>query len=116
MTKIFKLCVQCEHDFYISEKDQEFFLSRELEFPKRCWSCRQKNRKERAEEAATQPDRRRDRVPPPLPEASTQQTPNGGLVEFFTSTEDDHWADHNTDIKPTSVLRTKRRHRGGNNK
>jgi hypothetical protein len=105
MPKIYKVCVQCEHDFYISEKDQDFFSSRELEFPKRCWSCRQKNRKERAEEAAAanQPERRRDRVPPPV----QQQNPNGGLVEFFTTSED------RTDEPKPSVRRGKRRHRGG---
>lgn len=46
MPKLYKECLQCNSDFYITEKDQEFFESKNLEIPKRCWPCRQKNKKE----------------------------------------------------------------------
>lgn len=48
MPRLYRECVQCEHDFYISDKDQEFFASRNLELPKRCWACRKSNRSENA--------------------------------------------------------------------
>ena len=54
MPKIYRECVQCTNDFYIKEEDQEFFESKGLEFPKRCWPCRQKNKREAAEAKAKQ--------------------------------------------------------------
>lgn len=47
MPKIFKNCIQCGNEFYISEKDQGFFTTNNLEFPKRCWACRQRNKLEK---------------------------------------------------------------------
>lgn len=83
MPTIYRECIQCNADFYITEKDQRFFESRDLELPKRCWKCRQENkRKAEAARAAQQAEerqqrgngnRRRSRAP--------QQA--GGVVEFF---------------------------------
>ncbi len=44
MPTIYRTCVQCDSDFYIKDKDQEYFQSNNLELPKRCWACRQRNR------------------------------------------------------------------------
>lgn len=46
MSKLFRECIQCGHAFYLTEADQQFFAERELTLPRRCWTCRQKNRKE----------------------------------------------------------------------
>lgn len=144
MPKIYKDCVQCHHEFYVSEKDQHFFLTRELEIPKRCWSCRKNNRKEcdeareaRSDVIASNPgvdpariredwdykadnarrwsrdhlvgDTERlnnlvgeDASPPTKPVAG----PNGGVVEFFTSTAVDQPSSENK--------RSKRRRNKGN--
>ena len=90
MPKIYRECVQCQHDYYISEKDQVFFEGRELELPKRCWSCRKKNRVESQQKVQqdnwdNRPNnqRRRSRAP----QSPQQFDADGGLVEFFTSTE-----------------------------
>ena len=48
--KLYRKCADCGGDFYITEKDQKFFEARQLALPKRCWSCRQKN-KAQAEKA-----------------------------------------------------------------
>jgi ribosomal protein L33 len=52
MPKIYKECIQCESDFYVTEKDQSFFKDKGLELPKRCWHCRKKNKEEAAEAKA----------------------------------------------------------------
>jgi len=49
LEKVWRKCLQCDSDFYIKEADQEFFKLKNLELPKRCWTCRQKNRKEAME-------------------------------------------------------------------
>lgn len=54
MPKIYRECIQCESDFYIKESDQAFFEQKGLELPKRCWPCRQKNKREAAEAKARQ--------------------------------------------------------------
>jgi hypothetical protein len=54
MPKIYRECTQCESDFYIKESDQQFFEEKELELPKRCWPCRQKNKREAAAAKAAQ--------------------------------------------------------------
>lgn len=40
MPKIFKKCLDCEKDFYLNQKDQEFFQKMGFPEPKRCFSCR----------------------------------------------------------------------------
>ena len=57
MPKIYRECIQCESDFYITEKDQDFFNAKSLELPKRCWPCRMKNRKEAQEAKIRQLDK-----------------------------------------------------------
>lgn len=44
--KEWKTCLQCKSDFYIKEVDREFFVSKNLELPKRCWRCRKQNKDE----------------------------------------------------------------------
>ena len=124
MSKIYKTCVQCDHDFYISEKDQEFFASRELEMPKRCWSCRQQNRKTKQaaiDEQATQtwedrPSNQRSRArsprqadPPPRQPTSHEDNPNGGTVEFFVPVDNDWTQRYRTNDNSGGNGRKKRR-------
>jgi predicted RNA-binding Zn-ribbon protein involved in translation (DUF1610 family) len=54
--KIYKACVSCGVQFYINERDQRFFASQvdprtgnQLELPKRCFSCRKKRERQRAQ-------------------------------------------------------------------
>lgn len=44
--KEWRSCLQCNSDFYLKEVDKEFFVSRNLELPKRCWKCRKQNKNE----------------------------------------------------------------------
>jgi hypothetical protein len=39
-----KICIQCGEEFEISESEIEFYESRNLEIPKRCYKCRKSNR------------------------------------------------------------------------
>lgn len=55
-TKLWRECIQCESDFYIKEVDRDFFEAKGLELPKRCWGCRQKNKREAIEAKARQAD------------------------------------------------------------
>lgn len=54
MARIYQNCLSCQREFYITDKDQEFFKrlalehERELHLPKRCYRCR-KQRREDAE-------------------------------------------------------------------
>ena len=57
--KLWRECIQCESDFYIKEEDQKFFEAKNLELPKRCWPCRQKNKREAAEAKAKQAEKDR---------------------------------------------------------
>ncbi len=59
LEKLWKSCIQCESDFYLKESDQKFFESKDLELPKRCWTCRQKNKRDAAEARAKQEDKDR---------------------------------------------------------
>jgi hypothetical protein len=79
MTKIYRECIQCTSNFYIKESDQVFFQEtcacghdrasheggpcagcrtcpefKALDLPKRCWPCRQRNRRIVAEAKARQ--------------------------------------------------------------
>jgi len=56
MAVVYKECVEedCQAEFYITERDQEYFADKDLELPKRCWSCRQKRKRERNEAKAKQ--------------------------------------------------------------
>jgi hypothetical protein len=49
MPNIYRECKQCNCSFYITEKDQAFFNEKGLEFPKRCFTCRKKNKKSQEE-------------------------------------------------------------------
>lgn len=71
MPRLYRECVQCQHDFYISDKDQEFFASRELELPKRCWTCRKQNRDEANQQKQEQ----------------AEQAANTGVTEVFVPDE-----------------------------
>lgn len=57
--KLWRECCQCDTDFYIKAEDQKFFESRGLELPKRCWSCRQKNKREAMAAKAIQAEKER---------------------------------------------------------
>lgn len=50
MANIYKVCKQCGSNFYITDKDQNFFNEKGLELPKRCFTCRKQNK--RAQESA----------------------------------------------------------------
>ena len=47
MPRIWRDCVDCGSDFYITEKTQDYCASQQYEFPKRCWKCRQILKRER---------------------------------------------------------------------
>ena len=49
-------CIECPNNFYITERDQEFYAQRGLVLPKRCFQCRQKNKREREESRSAQVD------------------------------------------------------------
>lgn len=42
-----KTCIQCGKEFEISDSEQEFFKSKNLQMPKRCKECRNANKKNR---------------------------------------------------------------------
>jgi len=54
MAKIYRQCVQCSSDFYVNDNDQVYFAEKGLELPKRCFSCRKKNKQDR-ESAVSSP-------------------------------------------------------------
>jgi hypothetical protein len=59
MPKLYRECKQCQNEFYITDRDQQYFTSRDLELPKRCWSCRQRNKREAQQEIAKQKEAER---------------------------------------------------------
>jgi hypothetical protein len=44
--RIYRICVRCEKQFYINERDQQFFYEQKIPLPKHCWDCRQQNKRE----------------------------------------------------------------------
>lgn len=52
--KLYRRCADCGGDFYITDRDQAYFMKRGLELPKRCWACRQRNKQEREAAIAAQ--------------------------------------------------------------
>jgi hypothetical protein len=105
MGRIYRTCADCGHQFYISDKDQNFFNNRctcghdkrqhdpdyspscekcdceffaGLELPKRCFGCRRKTKIAAQEEIA-----------------KSEPNPNGGTVEFFTE-EPSHWTERHS--------------------
>lgn len=42
-----RTCIQCGKEFEISDSEQEFFQSKNLQMPKRCKECRNANKKEK---------------------------------------------------------------------
>ena len=50
-----RCCQHCGDSFVFAAGEQAFFAAKELEPPKRCPSCRQARRKERAEPASLDP-------------------------------------------------------------
>ena len=59
MPKIYQDCLSCGNEFYITEKDQEFFKKlalekeRDLHLPKRCYKCRKQRREDAEAESDT---------------------------------------------------------------
>lgn len=47
MTQIDTTCSDCGRPFYITDKEQEFYKSKNFEMPKRCFNCRRKRKAER---------------------------------------------------------------------
>jgi hypothetical protein len=104
MGVIYRDCIQCGSEFYIKEKDQDFFLNKcrcghsrrdhdpqchncacdefsPLEFPKRCWRCRQKNKKDAARAQADQ--RQAERRARDNGNRQPRRAPQQGVVEVF---------------------------------
>ena len=42
MANIYKNCVDCNTDFYITDRAQAFYKEKEYSLPKRCFDCRKK--------------------------------------------------------------------------
>jgi len=55
-SKVFRICIEpdCGGEFYITPKDQAYLLGRGLALPRRCYSCRQKNKAEAERQLAAQ--------------------------------------------------------------
>lgn len=76
MPKLFESCVDCSDEFCITEKSQEFFVSKGLALPKRCYGCRQQKKQRQAQ-----------RSPRSAVVAAPQ--PQEDLVEFFARDDDE---------------------------
>ncbi len=50
MPNIWRDCIKCGSDFYITEKAQDYIAKMKYELPKRCWKCREELRNERDEQ------------------------------------------------------------------
>lgn len=46
MPSKYETCVECGESFEITPTEQEFYMSRELDLPKRCADCREKRKQE----------------------------------------------------------------------
>lgn len=44
MPPLWRVCKQCDKEFYLKGSAVEFFTEKRLELPKRCWNCRQINK------------------------------------------------------------------------
>jgi hypothetical protein len=42
--RIYKECVDCDAEFFVTEKSQEFLESKGWSIPKRCFECREKKK------------------------------------------------------------------------
>lgn len=47
MPNIYANCSECKREFYMTEKEMEYYTSMEFAFPRRCWNCRKKKQLER---------------------------------------------------------------------
>jgi len=54
MANVYRDCIACEKEFYITDKDQDFYASREMTLPKRCYDCRKQRRTQKEEIKAQQ--------------------------------------------------------------
>lgn len=99
MPRIYKECVTCGQEFFISEKAQEFFASQEgFQLPERCYECRQRRRAEKAAAKAVV------EVPrPPRP-----SSPSRYVREATANFDDEPANTHQTDRRRSRKRLTRR--------
>jgi hypothetical protein len=79
LPKIYKYCVDCESEFFVTEKSQEWLAQQGWELPKRCYDCRQKKKA------------RNDGLVQQAPIVNVDDDFEGDtVVDFWAPTEDSH--------------------------